>query len=406
MADNKLPLEGVTIADFSWVLAGPRSTAYLGAMGARIIKIEGPYRPDQFRSSPVPMPDTDMDNYSAIFWALNYSKLDCTVDITQPKGRALALEVIKHSDVVIENYAYGVMEKARLTYEDLCQVKSDIIMVSGSAVGKTGPSKKHVTYGALLHAFSGVNSVTGHEGDEPGKLGGTFTDPLTGATLTLAVLAALRHKQQTGKGQFVDCSMAETTMNQIPELFLDYTVNGRITQPHGNNDRNGAPSNSYPCREDNTWLAITVRNQQEWDAFCIAIEKPEWTADPRFADQFRRWKNRTALDTFVGGWCKLQDATETMHRLQRAGVPAAVCHNSKGVLEDPHLNARGFFVELEHEIVGRKPIIPLPYLFNPGPKGHYFPAPLLGEHNDVVFKEMLGLSDSEIEDLRTDKVIL
>jgi len=375
-------------------------------MGARIIKIEGPYRPDQFRGSPVPMPDTDMENYSATFWGLNYSKLGCTIDIMQPEGRALALEVIKQSDVVIENYADGVMERARLTYEDLCEVKPDIIMVAGSAVGRTGPSKHHVTYGALLHAFSGVNSITGYEGGQPGTIGGTHTDPLTGNTIVLAVLAALRHKQQTGKGQFIDCSMTETTLNQIPELFLDYTVNGRTAQPHGNNDRHGAPSNSYPCREDSTWLAITVRDQQEWEAFCTAIGEPEWTADPRFADQFRRWKNRNALDSFVGEWCRLQDATEMMHHLQRVGVPAAVCHNNRDLLEDPHLNARGFFVELEHEIVGRKPVIRLPYLLNPGPNGRYFPAPLLGQHNDEVFKEMLGHSDTELEDLRANKVIL
>lgn len=406
MEARRRPLEGVTIADFSWVLAGPRATEFLGALGARVIKIEGPYRFDQFRSAVAPMPDTDMEKYSASFWSLNYSKLGCTIDIMQPKGRELALEIVKLSDVVIENYAYGVMERARLTYEDLRQVKPDIIMVSGSAVGRTGPSKAHVTYGALLHAFSGVNSVTGHEGEEAGIIGGTWADPLTAATLVLAVLAAIWYKRRTGKGQSIDCSMGETTMNQIPELFLDYTVNGRVAQPHGNNDQRGGPHNSYPCREAETWLAITVRNQQEWQAFCSVIGEPEWTADPRFADQYRRWKNRHILDDFVKGWTKTQNAAEAMHLLQRAGVPAAVCHNSKGISEDPHLKSRGFLVELEHEIVGRKPIVRLPWLLNPGPNGHYFPAPLLGQHNDFVFRELLGLSVATIEDLRADKVIL
>ncbi len=408
MGMGRLPLEGVTIADFSWVLAGPRATEFLGAMGARIIKIEGPYRPDQFRGSPggVPVPDSDPEKYSTTFWSLNYSKQGCTVDITQPKGRELALEIVKHSDVVIENYAYGVMEKARLTYEDLCLVKPDIIMVSGSAVGKTGPSKHHVTYGALLHAFSGVNSVTGYEGEEAGIIGGTYTDPLTGATLVLAVLAALWYKKRTGKGQFVDCSMGETTMNQIPELFMDYTVNGRVTEPHGNQDRHGAPHDSYPCRDAGTWIAITVRTQQEWQDLCAVLGEPEWTADPRFADQYRRWKNRHALDSFVAGWARTQNATEAMHLLQRAGVPAAVCHNNQGVVEDPHLNARGFLVEMEHQITGRKPVVRLPWLLNPGPNGNYFPAPLLGEHNDLVFRELLGLSDPELDDLRANRVIL
>ncbi len=408
MEASKLPLEGVTIADFSWVLAGPRATEFLGAMGARIIKIEGPYRPDQFRGTPggAPIPDTDPEKYSATFWSLNYSKLGCTVDITQPKGRELALEIVKQSDVVIENYAYGVMEKAHLSYADLCEVKPDIIMVSGSAVGKTGPSKGYVAYGQMLHAFSGVNTVTGYEGEKSGTISGTWTDPITGATLVLAVLSAVWYKQRTGKGQWIDCSMGETTINQIPDLFLDYTVNGRVTKPYGNQDQHGAPHDSYPCREDGKWLAITVRNQQEWESFCTAINSPGWTLDSRFADQYKRWKNRHVLDGFVKGWTKTQHATDAMHLLQRAGVPAAVCHNNKGIYEDPHLNARGFLVELEQEIVGRKPVVRLPWLLNPGPNGRYFPAPLLGQHNDLVFREMLGLSDDAIEDLRASKVIL
>ncbi len=405
MVASRLPLEGVTIADFSWVLAGPRATEYLGAMGAKIIKIEGPYRPDQFRAGPTPTSATE--DYSLHFWGLNYSKLGCTVDIMQPKGRELALEIITHCDVVIQNYAYGVMEKAGLSYDDIRKVKPDIIMVSGSALGNSGPDKGHVTYGALLHAFSGLNAITGYAGEEPGGLNGTYTDPLTGITFFMAILAALWHKRRTGRGQFIDLSMAETTIAQIPEFFLDYTVNGRLNGPQGNNDgRGAAPHNSYPCSEVDFWLAITVSNQQEWESFCRVLEYPEWTSDPRFGDQFGRWKHRAALDGFVAGWTKKQQAYNAMNALQEAGVAAAVCQNNKAVLEDTHLQARGYYVELEHERVGRKPIMRVPWLFEPGPNGQYFPAPLLGQHNDVVFREILGLSDEELDDLRARKVIL
>lgn len=405
MAANRLPLEGVTIADFSWVLAGPRATSYLGAMGAKVIKIEGPYRPDQFRAGPTPT--TETEDYSMNFWILNYSKLDCTVDIMQPKGRELALEIIKHSDVVIENYAYGVMEKAGLTYEDIRKVKPDIIMVSGSALGKSGPDKGHVTYGALLHAFCGLNAITGYEGEQPGTLGGTYTDPLTGITFVMAILVALWHKRRTGRGQFIDTSMAETSIAQIPEFFLDYTVNGRLSGPQGNSDgRGAAPHNSYPCSEADSWLAIAVSNQQEWESFCQVTGSPEWTQDPRFRDQFGRWKHRAALDVCVAGWTRAQKAYEAMYALQEAGVAAAVCQNNKAVLEDTHLNARGYYVELEHERVGKKPIMRTPWLFEPGPNGQYFPAPLLGQDNDVVFRDILGLSDEQLSDLRASKVIL
>ncbi|MBI2886245.1 MAG: CoA transferase [Chloroflexi bacterium] len=406
MSGTRLPLEGITIADFSWVLAGPRATEYLGAMGARIIKIEGPYRPDQFRSSPIEIPGADSEKYSATFWSLNYSKLGCTIDFTQPKGRELALKLAAVCDVVIENYAYGVMEKARLTYEDFRQVNPEIIMVAGSALGKTGPSKAHVTYGALLHAFSGLNSVTGYEGEPSGTLGGTFTDPLTGATLALAVLAAVWRRRRTGRGQFVDAAMSETTINQFPEAFLDYTVNGRVGGPQGNSEASGAPHGCYPCRGENRWIAIAVRNQPQWEALCGVLGDPEWTRDPRFTDQYQRWCHRAALGALVAGWTQQQDAIDLMHRLQRAGVPAGATYHSGDVLADAHHRARGFLVPLEQEIVGRKPVLRLPWLLDPGPNGNYFPAPLLGQHNDFVFREILGLSAPELEELRAGKVIL
>ena len=405
MQNATMPLEGITIADFSWVLAGPRATEHLGAMGARVIKIEGPYHPDQFRSSPVEIPGADSEKYSATFWSLNYSKLGCTIDINKPKGRQLALEVVKRSDVVLENYAYGMMDRVGLTYDDLREVRPDIIMVSGSAIGKSGPDKKYVTYGSLLHAFSGLNDVTGYEGEEPGTLGGTFSDPVTGATMALAILGALWYRKRTGKGQYIDLSMAETTMAQIPEFFMDYSVNGRLSGPQGNREEGSAPHNSYPCK-DGEWLAIAVRDQQEWEALCVAIGEPEWTKDPLFSDQYCRWNNRQELDKLIQVWTRQQTASEAMTSLQRAGVPAGVCYNSKGIFEDPHHNARGMFVELEQEIVGRKPIVRLPWLLNPGPNGRYFPAPMLGEHNDLVFRDLLGLSEAEMEDLRTSKVIL
>ncbi len=405
MTEGPLPLEGVTIADFTWVIAGPRATEYLGAMGARVIKIEGPYRPDQFRSSPTEIPGADSENYSVTFWGLNYSKLGCTIDFTKPQGRELALKLISVSDVVTENFAYGAMEKAGLAYEDLRKVRPDIIMVSSCALGKTGPNKGHVTYGALQHAFTGLNSITGYEGEEAGAVGGGFSDQVTGATLCTAVLAALWHRKRTGEGQHIDIAMAETTMAQIPEFFLDYTVNGRVAGPQGNSEHGAAPHNCFRCQGDG-WLAIGIQNQEEWERFSAVIGEPEWTRDPHFADQFRRWRNRHELDRYVEGWTRTQDATEAMNLLQRAGVSAAVSHNSFDLFENSHLNARGTLVELEQQIVGRKPVMRLPYILNPGPNGRYFPAPLLGEHNDFVFRELLGLSDDATEDLRANKVIL
>jgi benzylsuccinate CoA-transferase BbsF subunit len=402
----RLPLSGITIADFSWVLAGPRCTSWLGAMGARVIKIEGPRRPDQFRFIPIHAPGHDDHESSGAFHGLNFSKLGCTIDFTMPEGAALARRLIAVSDVVIENFAYGVMQKAGLTYDVVREIRPDIIMVSSSAMGQTGPDRAHVAYGNLLHTFSGLNSVTGHHGRDAANLGGTFTDPLTGTTLVFILLAALWHRQRTGEGQFIDVSMTEATMMQLPESILDFTVNGRVDRPRGNDDGLAAPNNCYPCKGDDQWIAISVRDEDDWVAFRGALGEPAWTRDPRFASQLARFENRQELDAQVAAWTRERAAEDVADRLQRARVAAGPSENAAQLYNDPHLRSRGFFVEVDHPVVGNKPVTRLPWRLDPGPNGQYRPTPLLGQDNDVVFREILGLSDAELDELRSKGVIL
>jgi crotonobetainyl-CoA:carnitine CoA-transferase CaiB-like acyl-CoA transferase len=400
------PLSGITIADFSWVLAGPRCTSWLGAMGARVIKIEGPRRPDQFRSIAIHAPRHDDAESSGAFHGLNFSKLGCTIDFTLPDGVALARRLIAVSDVVIENFAYGVMQKVGLTYDVVSKIRPDIIMVSSSAMGQTGPDRAHVAYGNLLHTFSGLNSVTGYPGRDAGSVGGTFTDPLTGTTLVFAVLAALWHRRRTGEGQFIDVAMTEATMMQLPEFILDYTVNGRVATPRGNEDGVAAPNNCYPCRGDDAWIAISVRDEDEWAALRRALGEPAWTRDPRFTSQLARFENRDALDAHVAAWTRQFAPADAADLLQAAGVAAGPSHTAAEVYGDPHFRSRGFFVDVDHPVVGTKPVTRLPWLLEPGPNGQYWPAPLLGQHNDEVFRKVLGLSDDEIDELRAKGVIL
>lgn len=406
MDEMRLPLSGITIADFSWVLAGPRCTSWLGAMGARVIKIEGPRRPDQFRSIAIHEPSHEDAESSGAFHGLNFSKLGCTIDFTLPEGVALARRLIAISDVVIENFAYGVMQKVGLTYDVVREIRPDIIMVSSSAMGQTGPDRAHVAYGNLLHTFSGLNSVTGYPGRDAASLGGTFTDPLTGTTLVFIVLAALWHRKRTGEGQFIDVAMTEATMMQLPEFILDYTVNGRVGRPRGNEDGIAAPNNCYPCSGDDKWIAISVRDENEWLAFRRALGEPAWTRDPGLASQLARFQNRQELDAHVAAWTRQFASEEVADLLQRAGVAAGPSHTAAEIYGDPHFRSRGFFVDVDHPVVGQKPIMRLPWLLEPGPNGQYWPAPLLGQHNDVVFREVLSLSDGEIGELRAKGVIL
>lgn len=399
-----LPLSGVTVADFSWVLAGPRCTEWLGAMGARVIKIEGPRRPDQYRANGIHEPGhTDLES-SGAFHTLNYSKLGCTIDFTTPQGLALAKRVIEKSDVVVENFAYGVLQRVGLDYDVIREIRPDIIMVSSSAMGKTGPDRHHVAYGALIHSFAGISSVTGYPGDDFGELGGTFTDPLTGSMMAYVTLAALWHRRRTGEGQLIDVSMVEASLMQLAPFVMDYTANGRVAQPDGNSYGVAAPHNCYPCLGDDRWVAISVLNQDEWSRFREALNDPEWTRDPRFADQLARFRHRDALDAMVGEWTSTRTAEEVMICLQAAGVAAGPAHDAAGMYQDPQLNARDFFVEVDHPVVGRKPVMRMPWLTE-STSSQYWAAPLLGQDNDMVFREILGLSEAEVAALRSEGVI-
>lgn len=405
-AGRRLPLSGVTVADFSWVLAGPRCTSWLGAMGARVIKIEGQRRPDQYRAIAIHVPGKeDPMEGSGAFHNLNHTKLQCSLDFTHPRGLELARRLVAISDVVVENFAYGVMERVGLGYDDLRKIKPDVIMVSGSAMGKSGPDKHHIAYGTLIHAFTGINAVTGYDG-ELGSLGGTYSDPLTGTTMVLAVLAALWHRRRTGQGQRIDMSMVEATMMQLPEFVLDYTANGRPGRSSGNVEGIAAPHDTYPCRGQNGWVAIAVRNDEEWQAFCKALGNPAWTCDPAFRDQLSRFRNRKALDAHVAAWTMTKTPLEAAELLQAAGVAAGPSYTAAQMHADQHFQARGLYVEVEQPLVGRKPIFALPYRLEPGPSERYGPAPTFGQHTDHVLRDILGMSEEEIVSLREEGVIV
>lgn len=403
-ASEGLPLSGITVADFSWVLQGPRATSWLGAMGARVIKIEGQRRPDQYRSIAIWADGIRNIDSSGAFHTLNFSKLDAAIDFTTPKGLDLARRIVALSDIVVENFAFGVMERVGLGYEDVRKLRDDIIFVSSSALGRDGPDKHHIAYGNLVHAVSGLNSLIGYDG-EFGSTGSTFADPLTGTTMVFAILSALWHRRRTGQGQKIDLSMVESTLMQIPDHILDYTANGRISRSAGNTQGIAAPHDTYECNMENTYVAIAVYSDEEWDRFRHALGDPEWARDERFADAPSRFANRNALDEHLRPWCRERTPDEITALLQSAGVSAAPVFTAKRLYEDEHLNARGAWVHLDHPVVGRKPVGGLPWHIEPAPAEQYWPAPLLGQHTDHVLRDILGIDDAEIARLREEGVV-
>jgi crotonobetainyl-CoA:carnitine CoA-transferase CaiB-like acyl-CoA transferase len=399
-----LPLSGITVADFSWVLAGPRATSWLGAMGARVIKIEGPRRPDQYRAINIFVPGKEGREGSGAFHNLNHTKLGCSIDFNHPKGLELAKRIVALSDIVVENFSYGVMDRVGLGYDELKKLRPDIIMVSSSAMGKTGPDKANIAYGTLIHAFAGLNSVTGYADAPAGTVGGTYADPLTGTTMVFAILAALWHRRRTGKGQLIDLSMVEATMMQLPEFILDYAANGRFSGPQGNARGIAAPHDCYPCA-DEQWVAIAVESDEDWGSFCSVLGDPDWCSDARFSDQPSRFENKEALNKQVAAWTRTKTAEEVTELLQGAGIAAAPSYDAQQLYEDPQLRSRDFYIDVDHPVVGKMPIMGLPWRTEPDPARQFWAAPTFGQHTGHVLHDILGIDEAEIASLHEEGVI-
>ena len=374
-------------------------------MGAEVIRVETNRRLDQFRKNPPFAEGKPGPDRAGGFHQLNYSKKSCTLDLGQPEAAEIAKKIVKISDVAIENFAFGVMERFGLGYSVLKELKPDLIMVSSSALGRVGPDRDYVAYGATIHSFSGLCSLTGYAGGPPRPIGGTYTDPLTGVTLAFAALVALHHRARTGQGQFIDVSMAEATMVQLPEGLMDYAMNKRVRLPMGNRDDIMAPHGCYPCKGEDKWVAIAVATEEEWEALCRVIGRPELCKKEEFDDAFCRWQNQEALDQLIGEWTRKHIPYEAIEILQQAGIAAGIPLDTEELLNDPHLKERGLFIEMNHPEVGSRPVIRLPWILTPGPSARYKHAPLLGEHNQYVFHDLLSMSPDEVAQLVERKVI-
>ncbi len=404
---SKLPFEGIRVADFGWVIAAPACTLWLANMGAEVIKIETKAHPETLRTinhggyaDGVPGL-----NRAGGFNSLNYSKYSCSLDLTRPRARELAKEIIKKSDVVVEAYTGSVAERFGLTYPELQAVKPDIILLSISSLGKTGPLWDATGFGPANQAYASLPSMTGYEGSIGSNMGGTWPDYLVGIACAYLAVAGLYYRRRTGRGLHLDLSMVQVVLNMIPGQLLDYQMNGRIAQPQGNRDPMAAPHGVYRCLGDDKWVAIAVQDEEQWRALCRAAGHPEWEADDRFADLSSRQRNQHELDALITQWTLVHTATDVMEKLQKVGVAAGPSQNSRDLINDPQLRHRNQFIEMDHPEAGRRLTMAAPALFSAIPERRYFPAPLLDQHNRRVFGELLGMSQQEIDSLTEAGVI-
>ena len=480
-------LEGVKVVDFCRVIVGPLSTKILADWGATVVKVESRKGQDLYRTFG-PTPDL-----SAHFTQWNTGKHSITLDLTNPKALEVAKKLVAWSDVVVDNYAGGVMRKLGLGYEELKKVNPDIIMLSSCMQGQTGPYAGHPGMGFQLSALSGFCHITGFPDRPPPELG-VYTDFIAPHYNVIIVISALLYRKRTGKGQYIDLSQFETGVQFLSPLILDYLVNNRIAYREGNKLAYAAPHNAYRCRDEYTWCRIPLSTNEEWEGFCkvivnpalledirfsttqarheneeylsrlveewtknctpeqvvmklqavgVTVERlptgsylpgqnppdtyrceneerwcaiavftdeewenfgkvignPEWIKDSRFATLLARKENEDELDKLIEEWTIQHSAEEVMTLMQEAGVAAGILETGEDQLEhDPQTKHRKMFPELDHPTLGKHHSPASPFILSKIPF-ELKRAPLFGEHNEYVLKEILGMSDNEVAEM-------
>jgi crotonobetainyl-CoA:carnitine CoA-transferase CaiB-like acyl-CoA transferase len=400
------PLSGVRVLDFSWVWAGPFCTLQLAHLGAEVIRVETTKRPCINRVIPPYAEGKPGVNRAGSFNQWNQGKRSLQLDLAKPQAAEVARELVRHCDVAVENFAPGVIDRFGVGYQALRKERPDLIMLSMSGYGQTGPYAKFVSYGLMIASHCGLHTVTSYDGDRPRELGISYADPTTGIFGAYLIIAALIHRDRTGQGQHIDLSMLEAMEMIMPEALLEYAIGGREPVPIGNHDPWMAPHNCYKARGDaEHWVTVAVGSEAEWRALCAAMGKPSLADDPRFADAAARKRNEADLDRIIGAWTAGRDRWEITEILQRAGVAAIPTYTNEDVAKDRHLRERGFLVELPHPEIGAFTHAGVPWTMSHTPCKVRAAAPCLGADTDYVLGTILGYPAEKIAELRAAGII-
>ena len=389
-----------------WV--GPLATRILSDLGSNMVRVERAFTPGgNYANRTLFPPRNDITgevwNRNIYFTVRNAGTRSAMIDLGQEEGRALVRRLISQADVVVENFMPGVVARLGFDFKELHEELPSLILLHLSGFGQTGPNAFRPANGMTMEPASGVPTVTGYRGEGPTKTGQTWVDPYSGLHGTAALVAALIHRDRTGEGQIIDVSMQEATLPVLESQFADYQRNGRHQTRDGNR-RPGMVRGAYPCAGDDDWVAISLRDEAEWQAFCRASGHEAWLDDPRLADAASRTAHHDALDELIAAWTRGRDKFEIAALLQAAGAPAGPVLKADELTADPHLAAREFFDDLQIGDFGRVPIQRyLPAKFDGEGVPARGPAPYLGADTDAVLAE-LGLSEAEIEDLHERRI--
>ncbi len=421
---KRRPLENIRVVDLSRVFAMPFAGANLADLGAEVIKIDTCQAQfmETTRTITGPFPGNQPGELwweqGGTFQTLNRGKRSLTLDLRSERAQAIVKQLVSVSDVVLENFTPRVMARFGLDYASLRAAKPDLIMVSNTGFGHSGPWSNFGAMASALEPTHGTGAFMGYlendgsgtqrEGGVPNKVGNSYTDFLATWTALGSVMAALLHRAKTGQGTWIDLAMYQAGASFIGEGLLAYSYNGQRAKRIGNRHPSMAPHGCYPCRGEDQWVTIAVRDDADWAAFCAIIGRAELGADVRFATARERLARQDELDSIVGGWTRERTSYEVMETLQQVGVPAGPVLTAGQALADPHFRHRGFFERVEHPAetgLGTKEYIGRGWKFSRSAAAIAGPAPLLGEANGYVLQEILGLDRTEVEDLEVQEVI-
>ena len=398
---SRAPLAGVRIADFTIHAAGPFGTHLLSQLGAECIKIESKTRPDAFRK-----PHAVYGRMTAAtFDQVASNKLSVRLNLKQPEAIELAKRLVSVSDVAAQSFRAGVMDRLGLGFDELRKAKPDIILLSLSSCGQTGPDSHFAGYAPLFGAWGGLGAMSGY-GDGPPVEMRHVMDHTAGMHSAMAVVAALHQRRRTGQAQHIDLAAREISSAMIGDALVQAS-RGETPARTGNGDLAMAPHGVYTTSVPDRWLTIAVRNDQEWQALVGVIGKGGAATDPRFATVEARRRHQPELDALLDQWLADRDADATAERLQQAGVAAHVSWNMQDIADDPHLRARGAVVEVSDPNIPHRPVVGAPARFTKTQDvGIRRLTPALGQDEDYVFGELLGLSSAQRADLEEREVIL
>ena len=412
---ERMPLKNYRVLDLSRIWAGPYCTKLFADMGAEIIKMEslsvydshrGPVNPAKgIAAYPDGEPGDEPWNRNGWFNCLHMSKYGVTLELTKDEGRRVFELLVSISDVVIENFRQGSLERLGYTYEELRKHRPDLIYVSMPAFGNTGPWKGYLGYGIGQEQLSGMAHITGYRGEGPMKSGINHGDPITGSHAAGVLMAALRHRRRTGKGMYIDVSQQESSVALMGPEVLAYQMTGQEPERRGNRSGWYAPANSYRCAGEDRWVTIAVTNQDQWRSLAQAMGADGLADDPRFATKEARRENHDDLDRIISEWTIGLEAYDLTRKLQRLGVPAGPVLRGPDLLQDAHYKDRGTFVTVDHPQVGPKQYPGIPWKMSATPGVVRWPSPTLGQHNREVYGELLGLNGLEIDQLDQTGVI-